>query len=70
MVGGAIKVSPVLEALGDKTKLNSYFPAGKWVNLANPKEVIGKEDAGGYYDLDATTDTVNAHLRPGTLIPW
>lgn len=36
MVGGAIKVSPILEALEDQQhEFEAYFPAGEWVNLAS-----------------------------------
>lgn len=34
MVGGAIKVSPILETLATSTTgYTSYFPTGKWVDL-------------------------------------
>jgi alpha-glucosidase (family GH31 glycosyl hydrolase) len=41
MVAGAVKVSPILEKLAvNQTTYQSYFPAGKWVNLADYNEVI------------------------------
>lgn len=38
MVGGALKVSPVLSP--NTTHFQSYFPAGKWVSLKNFSEII------------------------------
>eukprot|EP00347_Sterkiella_histriomuscorum_P014109 403362137 len=71
MVGGSIKVSPVLDPIGGKQKtFKSYFPAGQWVNLDNYADIIGTNDKGGYYDLDAQSVVVNKHLAPGSMIPW
>jgi alpha-glucosidase (family GH31 glycosyl hydrolase) len=39
MVGGALKVSPILEA-GVTTTYVSYFPQGNWVNMANFAEIL------------------------------
>lgn len=70
MIGGALKVTPVLEALGDKKTFTTYFPKGRWVNLANPSEIVGSNDKGMDVALNAQQPTVNVHLRPGSLIPW
>jgi hypothetical protein len=68
MIGGAIKVSPILKtglATGDT--FTSYFPGtGSWVNLADYTEVI----AGGQTATLKARNTVNAHLRPGSLISF
>lgn len=41
MVGGAIKVSPVLEKNADGIKtFKSYFPKGKWVSLNNYAAIV------------------------------
>lgn len=50
MVGGAIKVSPVLEKIEDGVKsYKSYFPKGKWVSLNNFASVIDSQ--GEVYNL-------------------
>ena len=34
IVGGALKVTPILKALGvNDTTMEAYFPAGTWVNI-------------------------------------
>ncbi len=42
MVGGALKVSPILEAgvAAAGGTFTSYFPEGKWVNMANFAEIL------------------------------
>lgn len=65
MVGGAIKVSPILTQDVNKT-FKAYFPSGNWVNIKDPKEIC---DGSGWFDLKNRT-TVNVHLRPGALIPF
>ena len=65
MVGGAIKVSPILTQDVNKT-FKAYFPSGNWVNIKDPKEIC---DGSGWFDLKNKT-TVNVHLRPGALIPF
>lgn len=67
--GGAVKVSPLVTpaAKGSKT-FKSYFPKGRWLNLATleTKEVTLD---GAQIDL-TVQPTVNVHLRPGSIIPW
>ncbi len=42
MVGGALKVSPILQpGVGVTDAFTSYFPAGMWVNLANYSQIVG-----------------------------
>jgi hypothetical protein len=45
MVGGAIKVSPILNP-GVTTNYSAYFPAGIWVNLRDYTEVIDTTSGG------------------------
>ena len=72
IVGDAIKVTPVLEA--GATTVASYFPNGQWVDLRNTTNVVNASGAdiggaqGQWVDLDATKG-INAHLRPGYMIP-
>lgn len=41
MVGGAIKVSPVLETHDDADKnFQAYFPKGNWVSLKNFAHIV------------------------------
>src|SRR5690348_344076 len=41
IVGGALKVTPVLKKLADnETTIESYFPNGTWVDLNNPSTII------------------------------
>mmetsp|Transcript_43930 Transcript_43930/g.42469 ORF Transcript_43930/g.42469 Transcript_43930/m.42469 type:complete len:212 (+) Transcript_43930:2194-2829(+) len=68
MVGGALKVSPILAALDGATTFDSYFPEGDWVNLAD-FSVNSIPDGGSTATLTAL-NTVNVHLRPGKLIPF
>lgn len=69
MVGGAIKVSPVLESLADGAKtFKSYFPKGDWVSLNNYAAIV--QSIGEMKDLPADQATVQAHLRPGSLISY
>ena len=67
MVGQRVKVSPILQNLNGKQVYSSYFPAGKWVNLADWAEVITGKDAS--VQLPVRT-TANAHLAPGAIIPY
>ena len=65
IVGGAIKVAPILTP-GIADSYPVYFPHGTWVNLADYSEIIT-----GPVTKNITTKlTVNAHLRPGSLIPF
>ena len=67
MVGRAVKVSPVMQPTNGKKVYSSYFPKGKWVNLADWSEVIDGKDAEAELQV---RPTANAHLAPGALIPF
>jgi alpha-glucosidase (family GH31 glycosyl hydrolase) len=67
MFAGSLLVSPIMNATGDKTTFQAYFPKGSWVNMANWAEIIlGNDD----YATLQVRDTVNAHLAPGAIIPF
>ena len=65
MVGGAIKVAPILVPNITDT-YPVYFPNGTWVNLADYSEIV---KGPGYTNITAKKK-VNAHLRPGSMIPF
>lgn len=69
LVGDAIKVTPVLKS--GAINVTSYFPTGQWVSLRDYKIVTSAAPApagGQYMTLDATNG-INAHLRPGYMVP-
>jgi hypothetical protein len=68
MLARTLKVSPVLNKTVDKSNtFSSYFPKGRWVNMADWSEIItGKDDLA----LLSIRKTVNVHLAPGALIPF
>lgn len=68
IVGGALKVSPILAALGTNTTFVSYFPKGKWVSLRD-FTVLDFTLAGGNATLPAA-NTVQVHLKEGSIIPF
>ena len=45
MVGQRVKVSPILQPLNGAKVYQSYFPTGKWVNLADWAEIIDGKNA-------------------------
>jgi len=69
LVGDAIKVSPVLES--GATTIQSYFPNGQWVSLRDFKIVtsVGTAPAKGSMMTLSATEGINAHLRPGYMVP-
>lgn len=70
MVGDVIKVSPVLEPLGDDVKLfRSWFPPGKWLDLDSMTALDISDDVGELVEFDATQLTVKKHLKPGSILP-
>lgn len=70
MVANQLKVSPILNKLDDGAKdFETYFPQGKWVNLADLSEVIDTT-AGGKKVKLTVKPTINVHLRDGGLIPF
>jgi alpha-glucosidase (family GH31 glycosyl hydrolase) len=47
MVGGALKVSPILEpGVGVTDSFTSYFPEGLWVNMADFSQIVGSSQGG------------------------
>lgn len=70
----AIKVTPVLEA--GATEVKSYFPQEErpWVSLTNLAETVDSSQGGDWFKLKTSVtdpeDRINAHLRPGHLIPY
>lgn len=70
MVANNLKVSPILNKLDDGvTTYDSYFPQGKWVNLADLTEVIDTTGGGKTVKL-TVKPTINVHLKQGGLIPY
>ena len=70
MVANAVKVSPILESIPvGTTTYKSYFPKGKWVNLADLTEIINNKEQGAIFDLTIRS-TINVHLKEGSLIPY
>ena len=71
IVANAIKVTPVLVA--GATTVKSYFPAGTWFNMRD-LSAAGRIDSLGEWKVlvapNGDTDTVLAHLRTGTIIPF
>mmetsp|Transcript_21812 Transcript_21812/g.16165 ORF Transcript_21812/g.16165 Transcript_21812/m.16165 type:complete len:113 (+) Transcript_21812:2049-2387(+) len=63
IVGGALKVSPVLAA--DVTSFDAYFPAGQWVDTHT--FATFSMDEAGYTTLGGQT-YISAFLRPGTMV--
>ena len=68
IAAGAIKVAPILDPLGNATTYSSYFPKGRWVNLADMEDIIDAGETGMTVQLTPRAK-VNAYLRPGSLIP-
>jgi alpha-glucosidase (family GH31 glycosyl hydrolase) len=65
LLGTDILVSPVVKP--ETYSVNAYFPAGVWYNLFNPSQVIHANNS--YHELPAPLDTINAHVRSGSIIP-
>jgi alpha-glucosidase (family GH31 glycosyl hydrolase) len=65
IVGGALKVSPVLQP--NMATYESYFPAGAWVSLRDFS--IINNTVGQMVNLTAA-NTVQVHLKEGSLIPF
>jgi len=53
----------------------SYFPNGSWVNMKHFEDVmlVNETEGGKWVTLDAPSelyDTVNVHLKPGSIISF
>jgi alpha-glucosidase len=71
IVGGALKVSPVLASFNGTTgarTYSSYFPKGKWVSLID-YSIIDNSAEGALVNLTAG-NTVQVHLKEGSIIPF
>lgn len=67
MIGDAIKITPVLEESAQNVR--SYFPKDKWFDVRAETVTHNYED-GKFIDLPAPWDSVNIHMRGGTIVPW
>lgn len=67
LFAGSLLVSPIMNATAGATTFQAYFPKGSWVNMANFSDVVQGNDAMTTLNVQ---DTVNAHLAPGTMIPY
>lgn len=65
LLGTDILVSPVLQA--GQVSVTAYFPKGVWYNLFSPAQVIRANNS--YHTLPAPLDTINAHVRSGSILP-
>lgn len=64
-LGTDLLVSPVLQQ--GQVTVNAYFPQGVWYNLFNPSQVVRANNS--FHTLDAPLDTINAHVRSGSILP-
>jgi len=60
-------IIPVIEE--GKTKVNAYFPAGRWYPYSVGESVKPIESKGEFISLDAPIGKVNTAIRGGTVIP-
>lgn len=67
LLGNALLVSPVLTE--GSTSVHAYFPKGIWYNLFDSSSMVRAVDQGVWEDLPAPHDTINVHVRQGSIIP-
>ncbi|XP_074577491.1 putative alpha-glucosidase Os06g0675700 [Curcuma longa] len=66
MIGSGVLVSPVLKAY--TTQVDAYFPRGNWFDLFNYSRPAVQAAAGRYLTLDAPEDSINVHVRGGSVL--
>jgi alpha-glucosidase (family GH31 glycosyl hydrolase) len=69
IVGNSILVAPITQSVNGDT-VSTYLPAGRWVDLTSGKFATVDSKNGENVNLDAKQTTVNAYLKPGSLIAW
>ncbi|XP_059407373.1 lysosomal alpha-glucosidase isoform X2 [Carassius carassius] len=62
--GGSLLISPVLEE--GALEVTAYLPPGTWYSLHNGEACYSK---GQYFLFPAPLDTINVHVREGSIIP-
>ena len=67
LLGHSLLVSPVLKE--GETSVKAYIPKGIWYNLFDTSKMIGSVEHGVYKELPAPHDTINVHVRQGSVIP-
>ena len=65
MVGSSILVSPVLDQ--GATTVYAYFPADRWYDFYTG-QTVGTTTNGEFVTLNAPIDTLNIHLRGGSIV--
>ncbi|KAG0482690.1 hypothetical protein HPP92_010774 [Vanilla planifolia] len=65
LIGEGLLVSPVLEE--GATTVEAYIPKGRWFNLFDHGDGI-EADSGKKVKLDAPNDTINVHVRGGSIL--
>lgn len=67
LLGHSLLVSPVLKE--GATSVKAYIPKGIWYNLFDISRTIGSAEHGVYEELPAPHNTINVHVRQGSVIP-
>lgn len=67
LLGNSLLISPVLKQ--GETSVDAYFPKGIWYNLFDPSIMVRAVDHGVFKQLPAPHDTINVHVRQGSIIP-
>ncbi len=67
MWGSGFMIIPVIEEA--KTKVNAYFPAGRWYPYSVHESIKPIESKGEFLTLDAPIGKINTAIRGGTVVP-